>query len=786
MKISFLTLIIFIFSGYSIYAQYLLSGQVIDEKNQPISSVNVRVDESNKGTTTNVNGEFRLKLSTGSYTLTFSHIGFEPVERVINVRDGDLNVVVQMQESTTYLEQLEISDQKVAFPRPNLIKIDPRSAKLAPSAFNDFSKILVTLPGVTSNNELSNTYSVRGGNFDENLVYVNDIPIYRPFLIRAGRQEGLSFINPDLVGDVAFYAGGWEPRYGDRLSSVLSVDYKKPTEFGGSLTLGLLGGAFHLQGNHLNNRVKYSVGVRRKSSQYLLNTLEVNGQYLPRFTDIQSYANFDVGKKRNKTQLGVLFSYARNRYLTQPENQETEFGTFQQSFRFLVAFEGQEILNYDTYQTGIKLTHHFNDRLRLEVINAGVYTQEREYFEVEGGYRLCDVDNDPGSESFNDCVITRGIGTNFAFGRNKLEARIFNHETRLNFLWRSNQEFEMGLGYTNESIDDRLNEFEFVDSADFSTITDQRFNQIDLNSNRIKGYFQNSSFYFDSLHVMTVGVRFHYWDLNDQLLVSPRFQYTFRSSPLSATTYNFSLGSYQQPPFYRELRDRQGEINLDVEAQSSIHLTLGMDHVFQMWGRNFLFRSELYYKWLYNLNPYDIDNVRIRYFATNNANGFARGIDFRVNGEFIKGTQSWFSLGLLQTREDISGDGIGSLRRPSDQRVNIGVFFEDHIPSDPSIRVFLNFLFGSGLPFGPPGNDDFRNSFSGPEYFRGDIGFSKIFSFKESARMKSVWVGLEVLNVFGVDNTISYTWIEDFNNNQFAIPNSLSARFLNIKLITNF
>ena len=771
------------------YAQQAtVEGSVQDSVQTPLQDVLVVLSTTQQQTVTGADGFFRLSTPPGTYDLVFSHLEYTNILRQVTLPAGDtLRLVITLRPDVRLLEQVEvISDaDEESREEPGLVKLDPQAAQNIPSPFNEFNRVLATLPGVVSNNELSSTYSVRGGNYDENLVYVNDIPIYRPFLIRAGQQEGLSFINPDLVSDVAFSSGGWQAKYGDKLSSSLNVKYKQPTRRRASVRLGLLGGAAHVEGaaKHLT----FIAGVRHKSAQYLLNTLEVEGQYLPRFTDVQSYLTVDLDgdPNRKKTELGVLLAYANNRYLVRPEGRTTTFGTFQQSFRLYVGYAGQEVLTYNTGQVGILLDHRFTDRWRTQWIASGVSTREREYFDQQSGYRLCNINISSGGRDPNECAVQIGIGENYAYARNKLAASIFNAENRTTYFLNDQNTVEFGVGLSLERIDDQINEYSFSDSADYTTVNERIDNQLALNTERFTAYVQNTT-EPNEQHTLHYGVRFNYWSYTNQWLISPRVQYAFRPAGRKDLVLRLGGGLYQQPPFYRELRNRRGQLNPDIRAQSSVHVIAGVDHQFQMFGRDFKVLTEVYYKHLYDVIPYDVDNVRIRYFARNNAMAYATGIDMRVSGEFIPGAESWFSLGILRTREDVDDDKLGYIRRPSDQLINVGIFFQDHLPDDPTVRVHLSVLYGSGLPFGPPDYPQYRNFLNGSEYQRVDIGFSKevfLNRQKKNALFHSLWLGVEILNVLGTDNPISYTWIEAVDRQQYAVPNSLSARFINAQVI---
>ena len=769
--------------------QDIIEGRVVDQVGEPIPAVNVILkSDRTKGTITNLDGYFVLELASGRYDLIFSHVEYGSYE-LENIPTGVSDFTVTMKPVARQLDDVQVEGQRERDAIDPATRIDAKSARNLPSAFGDFNKVLLTLPGVAGNNELSSAYNVRGGNFDENLVYVSDIPVYRPFLANAGRQEGLSFVNPDLVGDINFYAGGWESKYGDKLSSSLNIDYKEPESLEGQLNFGLLGGSAYI-GSRINEDIQYLFGARHRDSRYLLGTLETQGQYLPTYTDAQAFFTFDLtgknSKQFNRTKLNWLLSYARNRYLTLPVSQTTEFGSVSQNLRIQTAFDGREELDYDTYQSGFNLSHRWSNRFLSRWIVSGVYTSERENFNVEGAYRICDVDNNPGSNSFNECVVVRGIGRNFNYGRNRLEAQLYNAEWRNEYLLSDWSVIEAGVGFQKNIIEDELSEYAFLDSAGFAEVNESIFNELDLETNTLTGYLQSTVFSKDSIHAVNLGFRINHLDYNNQTLFSPRFIYRFKPKWERETSFRISIGKYSQPPFYRELRDQSGNIREDVKAQESIHIITAMERVLTWWNRPFLFTTEAYYKRLNNVIPYDIDNVRLRYFANNDADAFAYGFDFRINGEFIPGTQSWFSLGILKTREDIVEDDKGYIRRPSDQNVNLAFYFEDHMPGDPSLRVYVNTVIGSGYPLGPPNEINARNIFSGDEYFRVDMGLSKSFELRNHKYLKALWLRAEVLNVLGADNTLSYSWIQDVTGSQLAIPNSLSARFLNFRISADF
>ncbi|MEM6300058.1 MAG: TonB-dependent receptor, partial [Bacteroidota bacterium] len=505
-----------------------------------------------------------------------------------------------------------------------------------------------------------------------------------------------------------------------------------------------------------------------------------------RFLDWQSYF---VYRPDSDTEISLLTSIASNRYQVVPQSRTTTFGTFNQQLRFLVNYEGEEQMNYDTYQTGLQVKRRLAPRWETRLLISAMQTYEREYINLLGAYRLCDVDTDVSSSTFNQCAVTRGSAAVFDYGRNLLEATITSASWRNEYIVGDQSFLEFGARFQHETINDRLYEYNYLDSADFVEVENFIESQTELSSDRFMAYAQMTH-YLDGKKgnsFLNYGMRVNYWSLNGQWLFSPRLKYAFTPDWEKDISFNFALGVYQQPPFYRELRDFEGNINRDLKAQSSFHAIAGLDWDFKMWDRPFKFISEAYYKRLWNVIPYDIDNVRLRYYANNDAEAFIGGVDFRLSGEFIKGTESWLSLSTLLAREDVGFDEQGFIRRPTDQRVTVAVFFQDHIPNDPTLRMYLRLQYGTGLPFGVPNRPNTRAQLSGEQYRRVDIGISKSLIFEQNKGIKSLWLGVEILNVLGVENVISYNFIRDFlNDRQYAIPNSLSQRFFNLKVIGKF
>ncbi len=779
------------------FAQSTISGSIIDVNGKPIAGVLVGLKENSLTTRSSQNGEFKLVLKenkTQTFTLFCKLFGYVDLTLKINY-PYPTKLQLKLDEDTKELKEVSIINQLDRRDETSLITIDPKSVRYLPSAFGDFNKVLTTLPGVSSNSELSSTYSVRGGSFDENLVYVNDIDIYRPLLVAQGQQEGLSFVNPNLVNTIEFSSGGWQAKYGDKLASVLNIQYKSPKKFGGSATGGFLGGNFHLEGTNKNKRISYILGARHKNSKYLLVSQPTKGQYLPRFYDIQSFVNIDLTGKRNdgkkgKSYLGILSSFAINRYEVIPTTSQTSFGTLEKTLNLKIAFDGLEKMNYDTYQGGLKLTHWLSNKYKTIWVASAVNSKEREYSNLEAGYRLCEVNIDPNGGGINECANDLGIGTLFNYGRNRLDVNVLALETKHNWFVSEKINVEAGFKYAHESIKDKLSEYSFVDSADYVNISAAKFTSSNLSSNRMAGFLQ-MTYQIDSTQKLTIGARWAYWDLNNQHLFSPRLQYSLKPNWTRDIVLKVSTGVYQQAPFYRELRDKQGIVHTNVKAQTSYHVIAGMDYKFNTGKKEYTLTTEAYYKYLENVNAYDVENVRIRYFANNNATAYATGIDLRIAGEFIRGEQSWFSLGLLSTKENLFFDSQNYVRRPTDQRVMLAVYLQDHLPKYPSIKMYLNLLYGTGLPTGPPNDLQNRTQFKIPAYRRVDIGFSKLISLndpgsKKSNYFKTIWMGIEVLNLLGVNNTLSFLWIKDVNNVSYAIPQTLTQRFVNLRVEVRF
>ena len=708
-----------------------------------------------------------------------------------------------MAQTQDTIEVREIAGAEIRAGRlSNQRVISTISARYLPTVGNSIEALIMTLPGVVSNNELSLQYSVRGGNFDENLVYVNGIEIFRPFLVRSGEQEGLSFINPNLVSTVQFSAGGFDAMYGDKLSSVLDVRYRRPTKFGGSFSLDLLGASAHLEAASRNQKWRGIVGARHKSNQYLLNTLPTQGDYRPAFTDVQTYLLYLPNPRLEFEFLGNI---ALNRYQFIPSSRQSRFGTSDNPLGLFIHFQGQEVSRFNSVFGAFSTTFRPHPNLQHRLTFSGFQTVEREHFDILGAYRLGGIDMGDDNEPAN----LMGVGAFLNHARNDLNAIIYNvsyqgrlMRERVFLLW--------GVRFQREDILDHLNEWTMVDSMGFALPHPQTpLDSLDFNntfrnpsrppllqnvfradhhlvSNRYTGFLQ-ANFEVSPELAVVAGVRFSYWDFNNEFLVSPRASLTFAPRNLENWTFRFATGVFHQPPFYREMRDLDGNLNHNIRAQRAIHFVGGVDHYLTLWNRPFRLTSEVYYKALSNLIPFEIDNVRIRYLAQNIGRGYATGVDFRLAGEVVEGAESWLSLSIMRTRESINGGPF--IPRPTDQRVNFNLFFQDHLRGSDNLRAHLNLVFGTGLPFGSP--DGLRNletlqnrgNFRLPPYRRVDLGLSYHIRAFNLGRL---WLSAEIFNLFDMNNTISYLWISDFAGTQYAVANHLTSRRLNFRVSVNF
>ena len=794
-----------------------LSGVIVDEKNNPIHLVNISIENESEGVYSDENGLYNLKLKANrSVVVIFSFIGYstEKIRIPMLKRNQNYNLNIVLSSQNRILQDVIVLDKKSR--KDNLIRIKPKHVDVLPGGNLGFEGILKTLPGVSSTNELSSQYSVRGGNFDENLVYVNDIEVYRPFLIKSGKQEGLSFINPDMIENILFSAGGFSAKYGDKMSSVLDIKYKEPNNFSSSAQLSILGASIFSEGlfKIKNKSIGYLIGARYKSNEYLLNSMDLSAEYKPNFSDIQLLLNYNLN---SKFKLSLLGNISGNKYTMIPSDRQTEFGSFNEALRLTIYFEGQEINKYETYFSALSGIYNPNPKVELKFTNSFFYSIEEENFDIIGEYWLDQLDNDLGSNEFGSIIYNRGVGKYINHSRNQLNAKIFNFSHKGYF--DGDVKLNWGFKLQKEEIEDNISEWSLIDSAFYNLPHPQDSiggnpnnsqeilmnsllkTKINLNSYRNSGFMQFEKEI--SNFTLNSGSRLSYWTYNEELLISPRASISYTPLWINDIIFRISSGIYYQPSFYKELRTLDGELNYNIKAQKSIHYLTGIDYLFYKWGRPFKWVTEVYYKDLSNLIPYKIDNVRIQYLANNNSNGYAKGVDMKINGEFVPGMESWVSLSVMETKEDIIGDFYynennekiepGYIPRPTDQRVNFSMFFQDYMPGFPNYKMHLNMIYGTGLPFGPPKSEKYEDILRVPSYRRADIGFSVVLKSEEKEskikwfnNINSLWFGVEVFNLFNINNTISYLWVSDISNRQYAVPNYLTTRQINGKLIVKF
>ena len=797
-----------------------ITGIVFDEDKNPLSQVNIVGPAG--GTTTDLRGYYILNVvAEQENRIIFSHLGHKAVvlEDIILKTNEIYEFNPVLNTKITQIDGVTISatgEKKV----DGIESIPPIMARQIPGANAGVENILKLLPGVSSNNELSTQYSVRGGNYDENLVYINEIEVYRPFLIRSAQQEGLSIVNSDLIRKVEFSSGGFQAKYGDKLSSVLDITYKNPTTFGAQMDVSLLGASMSLETLSKNKKLSHITGVRYRNNGLLVNSQQTNSNFNPVFADIQSYSTYYL---TNKLHFNIFGNVSINDYQNEPLDRQTNFGTLADPKALLVRYAGSENNTYATALGAIKANYFLNEAVTLKMIASIYHTTEEEYSDVIARYSIGSIDTDLGSENLGEAITIKGVGGQFSRARNELDALIFNLEQR-GIISNGMRKLEWGLKYTHEDIRDQLRESVFLDSAGFSIrppLSEYENNQPELpfmeplvpyqglsarnfvKTNRFSAYAQFSesksldfgAIYFD------LGARTQYWKVSgqdiekaSQLVFSPRGQFAIKPKWEKDMLFRTSIGIYHQPPFYRELRDATGTVRPNVKAQKSVHYVVGHEYSFLKWERPFTLISEVYYKNLNHVNPYTLNDVRIRYAANNSAKAFVYGAEVRMNGAFVPGTESWVSLGYLKTKENINNRGY--IPRPTDQRLKVGILFQDYVPNIPHLKMYLNLVYNTGVPGGSPSYADpyiFQNRLR--DYKRADLGISHIFVDAEKKYPENHWlnkfkelsVGFEIFNLFNNQNSITNTWIRDVESkNEIAIPNYMTSRVLNLRLKMRF
>ncbi|WP_158605868.1 carboxypeptidase-like regulatory domain-containing protein [Taibaiella sp. KBW10] len=783
-----------------------MSGKILDHDGKPVSDVQIQMLKADLVTFSDSLGNYTLEVPSGKKIFfKASVVGYETEPFNVTLQPGEHLVRnVFIEQNNTMLGVVEVKDERIRG-EVGTIGVNTENVDQLPSTVGGIEGQLKVLVG--SRNELTSQYTVRGGNFDENLVYVNDFEINRPFLVRSGQQEGLSFVNSDLVSSVNFSVGGFQARYGDKMSSVLDVTYKKPKSFSGSAMASLLGFQAHLAGASKNKKLSYLVGFRQKSNRYLLQSQVTKGQYNPSFSDFQALLNYKISRK---FEIEFIGNYALNRFRFEPESSRTAFGSVTQALAFNVRYEGSEIDQFDNAFGGISLTFKPNKRWRLKLLGSVFQSNEQETFDIMSEYQLSLVELDLGSANLGKDKISLGSGAIHRFARNFLNANVANVGLKGAYDG-GNHYLSFGADMTHVAINDRLMEWERRDSAGFSIPYDPY--QVNMyqsyRANNKLEYNKASAYVQDNIllnkqrdMILSLGLRATYTFLNKEMILSPRANFSFKPDWEENIIFKIAGGIYAQPPFYREMRALDGTLNTDLKAQKSAHFAAGTDYNFIALGnRPFKLTAEVYYKSLWDLVPYEYDNVRIRYAANNNGKGYAYGGEVRLFGDLVKDAESWVSLGYLKTMErilDPATNTYGDYKpRPTDGRVTFGVFFSDYLPQNHNFKVYLNMMYATGLPVPPPGFTFNKvESFRLPDYKRVDIGFSALLldGVKNPARaysifkgVKSVWASLEVFNLLGISNTLSYEYIQSLNTDMnFYIPNRLTSRLINFKIAAKF
>ncbi len=770
-------LLIFILQGLTqLHAQPLIkiSGQVTDKSNRPIQQVTVTVLGQRKSTVTDVNGAYHIYSSRKVFTLKYSLLGYNPV--LVNVsqnKAGRFTQDIVLTVNPNELEQVTITNKQNQL--SHSITINLMDAANLPSVSGNFETILKTLPGVSPNNEMSSQYSVRGGSFDENLVYVNDVEISRPVMIRNTQQEGLSFINADLLSSAKFSAGGFEARYGDKLSSVLDVKYDRPDSSSAILSAGLLGMSFS---SKIVSKNSYLLaGLRYKDNAGILNSQDTKGVYNPNYTDVQLIYNRNLS---DKFSFNVMGNFNSGTFKLIPDSRVTEFGTLNTTVRMDVDYAGEEKDNYQT--AGGALTFKFIPKPNyvMKWINSYFRIDEKEHIDMQAWYEF-------GKD--------RGKGTYVNYAMNTLTSQVFSSELKADQTF-NNHTFSWGLRFEYKSYDDDLNEHNIVQSIVPASGGIYQSDQISVkNSLGIKYYsaYVQDSYQLTANTDLQLGVRGNYNDFSEQFLLSPRLLLAYRPTS-NNKILRFSAGVYQQAPDYRSIRNFDGILNFKQKAQRAYNTSVGLDYAFDGLGTRLKFSSELYFKYMDRLVPYMVDNVRLKYLAEQQSKGYTYGADFSVGGEFVKDMLSYFRVSLMKSAQDIKNDAFGYMKRPGDQRVNFSAYFQDRLLNSPTYKVHLSLLYGTKLPVGSPLTEQYSDNFHIPAYKRADIGFSKDFlddfSVKKSSFLEkyfsSFTVYVEVFNLLNIDNTVSYLWLKDVDDVQYAVPNYLTGRRLNLKLVMKF
>ena len=789
LKTSILFVLFLMVTQVAIGQSFTLQGKVSDKDGNPIELASVMVVSQGKLAMTNLKGEFHIQLhSADSVKVRFSMIGYKSKERVLRRPQGKQTMLVQLLDDN---EMQEVIVEGKTKQHGTTEELDVDKVKQGPSASgNAVEEMVQTQAGVSTHSELSSQYNVRGGTFDENSVYINNIEVYRPFLVRSGQQEGLSIINPDMVQSVGFSTGGFEAKYGDKMSSALDITYKRPKRTEASLTASLLGASAYL--GIASKKFTWTNGVRYKTNRYLLGSLQTKGEYKPSFLDYQTYLSWQPSKR---WQIDFIGNISDNHYNFQPEDRETNFGTLQNVKKFRVYFDGQEKDLFRTYFGSLSITRHLSPRTDVSLLASAFSTREQERYDIQGQYWLTQTET---SENL-------GVGTYMQHSRDYLNANVKSLKLMLQHRMGKHK-IEGGVTYKVEQVKENSAEYEYRDSAGYNvphTGRDLRMiyalrAKNELNAKRTEAYLQDTWNFqtrdsVPTLFTFNYGVRFAHWSFNGESIVSPRASLTITPGKNRNLSFRIAGGLYYQAPFYKELRDTSvvngityATLNQSVRSQRSIHALASMSYRFEMMGRPFKFTAEAYYKALSQLVPYSVDNVKVTYYGDQHATGHATGLDLKLFGEFVPGTDSWLTLSVMNTRMRLNGK---SIPLPTDQRYALNLYFTDYFPGTTRWRMSLKLAYADGLPFATPHQELENNSFRAPAYKRADIGMSYRLIGSDNRRnsvFKNVWLGLDCLNLFGINNVNSYYWVTDIAGQQYAVPNFLTGRQINGRVTVEF
>ena len=770
---------------------FTLQGRVTDSNGNPVELATVAIPKQGRVTLTNLKGEFSMTLnSTDSVAVRFSMVGYKTKTRVLRRPKGKQTLIVQLFDDTSELAGVVVTEKKRQTGTTE--QLDVKNATTVPSATgNAVEELIQQQAGVSTHSELSSQYNVRGGSFDENSVYINGVEIYRPFLVRSGQQEGLSIINADMVESIGFSTGGFEAKYGDKMSSALDITYRKPSKFEGKLQASLLGGSAFV--GFSTKKFSWSNGVRYKTNRYLLGSLQTNGEYNPNFLDYQTYMTYDPNKRWHFEFMGDI---ADNHYNFTPTDRETNFGTLTDVKSFKVYFDGQEKDVFRTYFGTFTIRRNFGENTWLALTGSAFSTNEQEKYDIQGQYWL----------TATETSQNLGVGTYMEHARNYLKANV--KSLKLSFRHKAKKhEILAGLTYKIEHIEENSKEYEMRDSSGYNIPhTGEDMKMIyslnahnTLNANRTEAYIQDIYKFMSrgehTFFTLNYGLRFSHWNFNRETIISPRVSLSIVPPFNNNVTFRFATGLYYQTPFFKELRDTStvdgttyATLNKKIKSQRSLQFIAAFDYKFKLHDRPYKFTAEAYYKALSNLVPYTVNNVKVVYDASQQTTGHAMGIDLKLYGEFVPGADSWIGLSIMDTKMNLNGK---SIPMPTDQRYSLSLNFTDYFPGTDRWKMSLKLAFADGLPFGPPHRDLSSQQFRAPAYKRADIGMSyRLFdrekSEKKKAFIKNIWLGIDCLNLFGINNVNSYYWITDVTNQQYAVPNYLTGRQINGRVSVEF